>query len=173
MAGVVMLFHSAMSRMNRTLPDAVDGESDPKTSSWRSHHGTMTRAKSPTHAAAGAEPDGGAPRAGRPPGPPAVPGEGEAERHEDQQAVVARQGRESGEEACAGESAPGTLEPARAEPERADHERLVEREVVRLDQIHGRQEREGDEHAGADRQRASAPRRRARSPTSAGPPASR
>jgi hypothetical protein len=32
-AGVVMLFHSAMSRMKNTLPDAVDGEIDPKTAS--------------------------------------------------------------------------------------------------------------------------------------------
>ena len=59
MAGVVMLFHSEMSRMNRTLPDAVEGESDPKTSSWRIHHGTMTRANSPTHAAAAPNPMAG------------------------------------------------------------------------------------------------------------------
>jgi hypothetical protein len=30
----------------------VDGDSDPKTASWRAHHGAMTRAKSATHASA-------------------------------------------------------------------------------------------------------------------------
>src|SRR6478735_2283733 len=49
-AGVVMLFHSPMSRMKKTLPDAVDGESEPNTESWRNHHGAMTTRKSPTHA---------------------------------------------------------------------------------------------------------------------------
>jgi hypothetical protein len=32
-AGIEMLFHSAMSRMKSTLPDAVDGEMDPNTAS--------------------------------------------------------------------------------------------------------------------------------------------
>ena len=150
MAGVVMLFHSAMSRMNRTLPDAVEGESDPKTSSWRDHHGTMTRANSPTHAAAAPNPMAGR-RSRRSPGPPAIPGEGQAKRNQDEQAVVAGQRREPGEEACPRECATGALEAAGAEPERANDERLVEREVVRLDQVHRREEREGDEHAGADR----------------------
>ena len=37
-----MLFHSPMSRMNRTSPDALDGEIEPNTASSRSHHGAMT-----------------------------------------------------------------------------------------------------------------------------------
>ena len=45
---MVMLFHSPMSRMNRTLPEVVDGDSDPKTTSWRAHHGAMTRTKTAT-----------------------------------------------------------------------------------------------------------------------------
>src|SRR4051812_10125956 len=49
-AGVVMLFHSPMSRMKKTLPDAVDGESEPNTASWRSHHGAITSRNNPTHA---------------------------------------------------------------------------------------------------------------------------
>ena len=53
-AGVVMLFHSPMSRMNRTLPDVLDGESEPKTASWRAHHGAMTRTKTATAPAAAA-----------------------------------------------------------------------------------------------------------------------
>ena len=57
-AGVVMLFHSPMSRMKRTLPDAVDGESDPKTASWRTHHGAMTSAKSADARDGGRERDG-------------------------------------------------------------------------------------------------------------------
>ena len=53
-AGVEMLFHSAMVRMNRPLPDAVDGEIDPKTVSWRSHHRCHTSTNRPTHATAAA-----------------------------------------------------------------------------------------------------------------------
>ena len=41
-AGAVMLFHSPMSRMKKTRPEAVDGEMDPNTASWRSHHGDIT-----------------------------------------------------------------------------------------------------------------------------------
>ena len=55
-AGAVMLFHSPMSRMKRTRPEAVDGEMDPNTASWRSHHGDITstnRATQPTAAANG------------------------------------------------------------------------------------------------------------------------
>ena len=51
-AGVAMLFHSPMSRMKKTLPDAVDGESEPKTISWRAHHGAMTTMNATTHATA-------------------------------------------------------------------------------------------------------------------------
>ena len=54
MAGVVMLSHSSMERMKRTRPDAVDGESEPKTASWRAHHGAMTRTKTATQPTAAA-----------------------------------------------------------------------------------------------------------------------
>ena len=66
MAGVVMLFHSPMSRMNSTLPDAVDGDSEPNTASWRRYHGpteTANRATEPIAATNGIR--GG--RAGWPP----------------------------------------------------------------------------------------------------------
>ena len=53
-AGVVMLFHSLMSRMKKTRPDVLEGEIEPKTASWRSHHGAMTRTNSPTQAMAAA-----------------------------------------------------------------------------------------------------------------------
>ena len=42
-AGIVMLFHSLMSRMNSTLPEDVDGESGPNTASWRAYQGATTR----------------------------------------------------------------------------------------------------------------------------------
>ena len=45
-------FHSPMSRMNSTLPDAVDGDSEPNTASWRIHHGPMTRKNSAAQAIA-------------------------------------------------------------------------------------------------------------------------
>src|SRR6186997_1026672 len=51
-AGVVMLFHSSIERMKKTLPDAVDGESDPKTANCRAHHGAMTSANAATQPAA-------------------------------------------------------------------------------------------------------------------------
>ena len=66
-AGAVMLFHSPMSRMKKTRPEAVDGERDPNTASWRSHHGAITRTNS---ADAG---DGGGERDGRPSGWPSAP----------------------------------------------------------------------------------------------------
>ncbi len=51
-AGAVMLFHSPMSRMKKTRPEAVDGEMDPNTASWRSHHGAITSTNRPTQAMA-------------------------------------------------------------------------------------------------------------------------
>ena len=65
-AGTVMLFHSAMSRMNSTLPDAVEGDSVPNTASWRRYQGAITtanRATAPSAAASGIR----AGRAGEPP----------------------------------------------------------------------------------------------------------
>jgi hypothetical protein len=53
-AGVEMLFHSSIERMNRTLPEAVEGESDPKTASWRAHQGAMTRTNATTQPTAAA-----------------------------------------------------------------------------------------------------------------------
>ena len=49
-----MLFHSPMSRMNSTLPDAVDGESVPNTASWRRYQGTTATANRPTAPSAAA-----------------------------------------------------------------------------------------------------------------------
>ena len=66
-----MLFHSPMSRMNRTLPDAVDGESVPNTASWRRYQGTTATANSataPSAAASGIR----AGRLGSPPDPRTV-----------------------------------------------------------------------------------------------------
>ena len=47
-AGVVMLFHSLKSRMNRTLPVAVDGENVPKVAYCRAYQGATTRTNSAT-----------------------------------------------------------------------------------------------------------------------------
>ena len=149
MAGVVMLFHSAMSRMKRTLPDAVEGESDPKTASWRAHHGAMTSRNSATQPTAAPNGIAGRPRLGRPPRPPAIPQEGETEGDHDEDAVVARQRRQTGEQAGAPRRRDRTPSARGAEPQRPDHERLIEREVVRLDEIDRGQQRDGDQHAGA------------------------
>ena len=148
-AGVVMLFHSPMSRMNRTLPEAVDGESEPKTASWRAHHGRHDEHEHGDAADGGADagsPGGRAPC--RPPRAPAVPGERRAR-------ATARTSRPSlrdsvarpGEQAGRGERAPGPLEAAGRHPQRPDDQRLVEREVVGLDQVDRRQERDRDEDA--------------------------
>ncbi len=77
-AGVAMLFHSPMSRMKKTLPDAVDGESEPKTAADApttapSRPGTSRRTT------AAAERDGRHARSRGAPCPPAVPGDGEPE----------------------------------------------------------------------------------------------
>ena len=145
-AGVVMLFHSPMSRMNRTLPDAVDGEMEPKTASWRSHHGAMTRTNSPTQATAA---DHGIALPA-----PAIPQEREAQGGEDEQAVVPRQGRESGQEAGRREGTRRALEPAGTHPEGRQDERLVEGEVVGLDHVHDRHDGDRDEDAGTERDHA-------------------
>ncbi len=109
MAGVVMLFHSSMSRMNRTLPEVVDGESDPKTASWRAHHGAMTRRKTATAADRRRERDAsGAGDAGRAPGTPAID-QAKTSPSDDQheQAVVAGERGEPGEQAGQHERTPG------------------------------------------------------------------
>ena len=101
-AGVVMLFHSPMSRMNRTLPEAVDGESEPKTASWRAHHGAIDEGEDGDAPDRGRERDRRRPRLAGPsgpPGPPAIPGEDETERQQDEQAVVAGQRGQPGEQA--------------------------------------------------------------------------
>ena len=113
-AGMVMLFHSPMSRMNRTLPDAVDGESEPKTASWRIHHGPMTSRNTATDADGRRERDGRAPGAGRAPRPPAIEQEDDAQRDQDEQAVVPGERREAGEQAGQDERAPGCAVPRSA-----------------------------------------------------------
>ncbi len=65
-AGIVIEFHSPMSRMNSTLPEAVDGDSVPNTASWRRYQGAITTANSPTAPSAAAN----GTRAGRGPSPP-------------------------------------------------------------------------------------------------------
>ena len=123
-AGIVMLFHSPMSRMNRTLPDVLDGESEPKTASWRAHHGAMTRTKTATAPTAAAHEMGlrrplgvaGVRDATGPPRAPAIPREHEPERGQDEQAVVPGERREPGEEARPQRTAPS---PSHATPRAA------------------------------------------------------
>ncbi len=169
-AGMVMLFHSPMSRMNRTLPDVVDGDSEPKTASWRIHHGAMTRrntATAPTPAANG--------MVGR-----LAPAERHARQRSnrkttpsetsDEQAVVPGERRETGEQAGQDERAPGMRRPAkgtRRHPQRGDDQRLVEREVVGLRHVDGGQQRDRHEHARPDRHERSARPRPGRWPRSA------
>ena len=173
-AGVVMLFHSPMSRMKRTLPDAVDGEIEPKTASWRTHHGAMTSANSAD--AADTPPRAGS-RAARVPADRQARqrshANDEAERGQDEQAVIARQRGETGEQAGEDEGARRSPEAARAHPQRRGDQRLVEGEVVRLDHVDRGQQRDRDQDARRRRPRCRAIRRRARSPTSAGRPARR
>jgi len=40
--------HSPIERMNSTLPEAIDGDSVPKTAIWRIHHGAITRTNAAT-----------------------------------------------------------------------------------------------------------------------------
>ncbi len=54
-AGTVMLSHSPMSRMNRTRPDAVDGDSEPNTASWRTYQGPTASTNSTTQPMAAAQ----------------------------------------------------------------------------------------------------------------------
>src|SRR6478672_9357507 len=61
-AGIVIEFHSPMARMNSTLPDAVDGDSDPNVASWRAYQGathTANAATAPTAARNGIRADRG------------------------------------------------------------------------------------------------------------------
>ena len=54
-AGTVMLSHSPMLRMNSTRPDAVDGDSEPNTASWRTYQGPTASANSTTQPMAAAQ----------------------------------------------------------------------------------------------------------------------
>ena len=51
---MVIEFHSPMFRMNKTLPDAVEGESEPKVDSWRAYHGPTASRNRPTDPASAA-----------------------------------------------------------------------------------------------------------------------
>ena len=150
-AGVVMLFHSSIERMNRTFPEPDDGEIEPKTASWRASHGARTtrkRAKQATAAQAGI--------AGRR-APPLRQArqrshaEGERQRRPDQHPVVAGERREADEEAADGERAGVALEAPGAHPERPGDERLVEAEVVGLGHEDRARGRDRDEDPGAER----------------------
>ena len=116
-AGVVMLFHSPMSRMNSTLPDAVDGESEPNTATWRRYHGHDGHGEQRHGAGGGRQRDARRARGlvtGSAPRTPAVPQEDGAQHRQDQHAVVARERRQPGEEARQGEvaGAPRSPRPA-------------------------------------------------------------
>ena len=126
-AGIVMLFHSPMSRMNSTLPDAVDGDSVPKTASWRRYHGATATANSATAPSAAAERDPGGARARRRTrASPAVPEERRAQHDQDQHAVVARERREAGQQPGEGER-PAVAPQARAPPATAPRPRAAGR----------------------------------------------
>ena len=166
-AGIVMLFHSLMSRMNSTRPDDVDGDSWPNTASWRAYQGTTAsrnRATEPAAAASGIRGGRGRLAAGRPSGPEPVPQDGRDDHGQDQHAVVARQRRDAGEQPGEDEVARVAPEAAPGQPQRARDQRLVEREVVGLDHVHERQGRERGQDPGADRHRRAARRRPGRSP---------
>ncbi len=147
-----MLFHSPMSRMNSTLPDAVDGESVPNTASWRRYQGTTATANSataPSAAASGIRRGAPGLAAGSAHRPPAVPQERGAQHGEDQHAVVARERRQAGEQPRQGEG-PGVAPQApRGEEQRPGDQRLVQGEVVRLGHVDEGQGRERDQHARA------------------------
>ena len=120
-AGVVMLFHSPMSRMNRTLPDAVDGESEPKTASWRAHHGRHDQDEDRDGADRRSERDRRGRRGRRADAPraPAIPGERRApSAASTSSAVVARQRRQPGEQPGRDERAARAAQ-ARARPSTA------------------------------------------------------
>ena len=148
LAGVVMLFHSSMERMKSTLPDADDGEIEPKTASWRANHGASTTRKSAKQATAAHR--GIAGRREPPPrhAGPAIPREGKRERRAHEDPVVAGQGRQAHEEAAERERARVATQPARAHPERTGHQRLVEAEVVGLGHEDGGGQGDGHQDAG-------------------------
>ena len=80
------------------LARCLDGESEPNTASWRTHHGAMTRTKPATRAERRAKGMAGVRDPGRAPRPPAIPERRRDRRREHEQAVVARQGRQPGEQ---------------------------------------------------------------------------
>ena len=159
-AGIVMLFHSPMSRMNRTLPDVLDGESEPKTASWRAHHGAMTRTKTATAPTAAAHEMGRRRplgRARRPRRDRRATSASDPTRTR-ARARPARAGRRSGrasrdpaKKPAATNARPEPRRPRAAIQKRRDDERLVEREVVGLGHVDGREERDRDEEPGPDR----------------------
>ena len=136
--------------MKRTLPDAVDGESDPKTASWRDPPRGHDEGEDRDAADGGRERDRGRPRAGRSARHASDP------RRRRGRAPRGRAGRRSATSVARPASSPAPTnarvdEPrsaAGAEPERADDERLEEREVVRLGHVDGRQQRDRGQDPG-------------------------
>ena len=148
-AGIVIEFHSPMSRMNSTLPDAVDGESEPNVASCRAYQGATASSEQRDRAERRDERDARRARRRSPPNADAsaepVPQPDGAQDREHEDAVVARQRRDAGEQARGDERAAAPAQAAGGEPQRPGDERLVQREVVGLDHVHERQRRERDE----------------------------
>ena len=157
-AGVVMLFHSPMSRMNRTLPDAVDGE-------MRTEDGELAqpprrhdqRRRPPTHATAAQNGIAGV----------REPADRQARQRSNRKTTprlastsmpslrdrVARPA--SRPAATNARPALPAAQGAGAHPQRRDDQRLVEREVVRLDEVDRRQQRDRGQDARRRRRRTS------------------
>ena len=163
-----MLFHSPMSRMKKTRPEVLEGERDPKTASWRSHHGAITSTNKPTQAMAAATGMAGRARLSGVGG--TAPSEGAARlarqaRQRSQTKARPRAASTSrpslrdsvatpGEQPGQREGSGRAPEAASAHPQRGRDQRLVQREVVRLRHVGQRQDRDRDEEPGADRDRA-------------------
>ena len=152
-------------RMNRTLPEANEGESEPKTASWRANHGAIRREqprRSDRRPRAGSPADH-ARGAGRVHARQAIP----QERQDDAETPpastpslrdrVAKPDQEPGRRTAA-----MPLQPPRREPQRARDERLEEREVVGLHHERGGQG--GAMRTPAPTATTRSPRLRARSP---------
>ena len=152
-AGVVMLFHSPMSRMNSTLPGCGgrrQGAEDRQLAQVPRHHGHREQRHG---AQGGRERDAG--RAGRRapgrhPRAQPIPEEGGAQDRKHQHAVVSGEGGQPRQQARQGKRPRPSLQAAPGQEQGARDQRLVEREVVRLGHVDEGQRRQRRQDPGAD-----------------------
>ena len=153
----VIEFHSEMSRIQSAAPLADVGEIEPKTASWRAHHGPMTRRNSASGGHAGEDRDRRA-IVDVAPGAPARDARAAPERRSASQMSPIEPARRTpslrasvaspASRPAIANDRPSPLRPRAVSHSVAGDERMEDREVLGLGHEHGGGARDRGDHAG-------------------------